>query len=444
LENILLQNKYFERVIILFWILCLISINTIPENFTSFFKIKSQLNLLIFFNFLRFIFPSIILIILLLFVIFSKKKFELIIIYFFFYGLWQLIIQIAINRNIVEIGNYQLIFNLFSTLFVIHIGYYFGSSTLLKKIMYTNLFFIGFILAYYVPNLTFEFINTKDIYNVYGTKVLAADGQTFLQPNPRITGIGRMMLIIFYFSFFFQKKIKKKIIYYLIYIFLFLQVVLMYFFQSRIAVIGILLFTFYYIIYDNTKIKKKLFVYFIIIILPIISSKIIQQLKVNIAQEKDQYFKYDLFEKDRFLTTSTSGRVTLWKIAFDEIKKNNSIFGNGPQYDRKLISKTKIKNQDFDGNNISNALIYSYLCGGIISFFFLILIYYKILKLLIYIHINCKKLLKDNPIIGFTFLTLILLVIRSIFENGFAIFGIDLIFTLSCYFILKKKVESQK
>jgi hypothetical protein len=310
--------------------------------------------------------------------------------------------------------------------------------------MYTNLFFIGFILAYYVPNLTFEFINTKDIYNVYGTKVLAADGQTFLQPNPRITGIGRMMLIIFYFSFFFQKKIKKKIIYYLIYIFLFLQVVLMYFFQSRIAVIGILLFTFYYIIYDNTKIKKKLFVYFIIIILPIISSKIIQQLKVNIAQEKDQYFKYDLFEKDRFLTTSTSGRVTLWKIAFDEIKKNNSIFGNGPQYDRKLISKTKIKNQDFDGNNISNALIYSYLCGGIISFFFLILIYYKILKLLIYIHINCKKLLKDNPIIGFTFLTLILLVIRSIFENGFAIFGIDLIFTLSCYFILKKKVESQK
>jgi O-antigen ligase len=443
----MLKNKYYDYIIIIFWLLTISSINTIQDNFFEIFIIKDQVNILIYINFIRFIIPTIILTILFIFFIYLKKKLNLFLIYLFLYGLWQLIILLTINRNINEIGNYQLILNLFSVILIIYVGYYFCSETLLRKILYINLIFISFIAIIFSKNLISEFINNVNIYNLYGTESLAPLGQTFMQPNPRITGIARIILIIFYFFFFINKKINNIRFNYPIYLLLYLLVLLIYFFQTRTGLLGILLFVFYYLFIDNTKVNKKIVFLFIIIIMPFISYKLTQIIRKDYnAKLNNNIAIKNLVITERLTEVTSSGRTTIWAASIEQIRKHKIIFGIGPQADRKLLNNyleqnKKIHNYD---NNASNALIYSYLCGGVFSFTLLILTYYKILRLLIETYNNRKELLEKDPLIEFSFLTLILILVRSFFENSFALFSIDLIFILPCYLIIAQKKYYKK
>jgi len=118
------------------------------------------------------------------------------------------------------------------------------------------------------------------------------------------------------------------------------------------------------------------------------------------------------------LTSHTSGRVKLWKKAFPYI--SNNYIGYGPQADRIYIKQ-----------NISNLILYSLLCGGIIGAISIISIYlliiYKIINLVFMNQIFKKKnyLYEKISIIIIGFLLL-----RSIVEVSFGIFSIDMIFFL--------------
>jgi len=438
----MLKNKYYDYIITIFWLLAISSINTIQDNFFDIFIIRDHVNILIYINFIRFIIPTIILAILFIFFIYLKKKLNLFIIYLFLSGLWQLIILLTINRNINEIGNYQLILNLFSVLLIIYVGYYFCSETLLRKILYINLIFISFIAIIFSKNLISEFINNVNIYNLYGTESLAPLGQTFMQPNPRITGITRMILIIFYFFFFLNKKINNIIFNYPIYLLLYLQVLLIYFFETRTGLLGILIFVFYYLFIDNTKVNKKIIFLFIIIIMPFISYKLTQ----IIRRDNNAKLNNNIAIMERLTEVTSSGRTTIWTNSIEQIRKRKIIFGRGPQADRKLLINYENSNKGIHNydNNASNALIYSYLCGGVFSFTLLILTYYKIFRLLIKTYNNRKGLLEQDPLIEFSFLTLILILVRSFFENSFALFSVDLIFILPCYLIIEQKKYYKK
>lgn len=157
-----------------------------------------------------------------------------------------------------------------------------------------------------------------------------------------------------------------------------------------------------------------------------------------------------LENKNRLTNNLTSsGRIGIWKASLEIIKEKKIILGKGPQADRLLLSENQGKSilkgelTIFD-NNSSNALIYSYLCGGIISFTIFLFIYFLIIKK-IFQHLFIKKLIvKKNYITNFSLITLIFLTIRTVFENGYAVFGVDYVFCITCYFILLKSYKQIK
>ncbi|MDB9794875.1 hypothetical protein OAB65_00395 [bacterium] len=128
--------------------------------------------------------------------------------------------------------------------------------------------------------------------------------------------------------------------------------------------------------------------------------------------------KLENVNKPLNLLSNTSGRVRLWKKTLPYI--SSSYFGYGPQADRIYIKQ-----------NISNLILYSLLCGGIIGAISIISIYlliiYKIINLVFMNQIFKKKnyLYEKISIIIIGFLLL-----RSLVEVSFGIFSIDMIFFL--------------
>jgi O-antigen ligase len=138
-------------------------------------------------------------------------------------------------------------------------------------------------------------------------------------------------------------------------------------------------------------------------------------------------------EKNRLLDKSSSGRYNLWAQAIQSYDKKN-LFGYGPQADR-LLLKENLKKSFSD--NVSNAYIYAFLCGGYFGFISFLLIIIGIFILI------SKKIFKENLfdqnnmyLDKISLLFLIFFLIRSIFENSFSVFGIDFIIVILSIFIL--------
>ena len=439
-----MSQKIFQYTIFILWSLCLFSISTIPENFFLLFKQEKEFNFIIYLNFFRFILPFIIFPLLITFYLLFKKKFNDFIIYFFLYGLWQLIILSIIDRNINEIGNYQLIISLLSLVLLSYFSYYFCSTVIMQKILYLNLLFISLIAFFFLIKLIPEYIHNKNSFSLYGSVTLDPSTQLFMQPKPRSTGISRILVIIFYFLFFIREKIINKKIKNVIVITLILIIFFISLLETRTGYVGILLFLIYYIFFTKDKTSKKIVTFCFIIIMPLSIFYGLKFYKINnynLTKINNNTIS-DLSKYDtRILSHTSSGRTSIYKYALEQIKGNKLILGVGPQGDRKILTNYAKQYPDslYYDNNSSNALLYSYLSGGILSFTFLILIYYKILKILLIFLKNNN--LRTSPLINFTFLTLGFLTIRTIFENGFALFSIDLSLCLICYLILLNKIK---
>ena len=143
---------------------------------------------------------------------------------------------------------------------------------------------------------------------------------------------------------------------------------------------------------------------------------------------------------------SSSGRIDIWKASFKIIKEKKIILGKGPQADRLLLSEHQGKsilnnNVHIFDNNSSNALIYSFLSGGLISFVTLLIVYFLILRQIFFYLFIKKAISKKYFLINFSLITLIFLTVRTVFENGYAVFGVDYLFCITCYFILIKSYK---
>ena len=137
----------------------------------------------------------------------------------------------------------------------------------------------------------------------------------------------------------------------------------------------------------------------------------------------------------------TTGRVEIWKRAFKEIKGKKIFFGYGPQADRLLLKSInfdpKIPRHFYD-SNASNGFVYAYLCAGIIGLLFMLTIYTLMFRE-IYKSIFIKKaFVKKNSYVLFSIFTLTFLSLRTLYENGFTYFGVDYVFSIISYFILRK------
>lgn len=466
-----INNHLLLKIIVLvLWAGCLLTINTnivYLINFKPSIDYKLLDNILIILNSLRFFFPFLIFVIsIILIYIYNLKKISLLIILFLLYASWQALVffyqsfyisrgyLLHVSEKANSLDTYQFILSLIATVLTIHIASYF-KNLIYRKLLIMVLIFISFISIYFSYKLVEEFFLNTDITYLYSSKTLAVESLLAFQALPRVTGVSRMLTLLFILLFllFIRKKItKKKYLYFFI---LYLLFILIYSMQSRGSFVGIIILLISYIFFFKEEFIKKFIIIFILFLTPIIFFEYFVKFKTidNTSNNgKNRFFGNTkniktLEEKNTKVDVITSGRSIIWKRAIEIIVKEKIVIGYGPQADRYIFTKDLklgVNTQKYHENllfwdsNVSNAFLYSYLCGGFIGLCLLIIIYFLTIKE-IYTAIKIEKNFFNNSLLyNFSLVTLIYLSARCLFENSIALFSLDFCIYVVTYFIVKE------
>ena len=433
--------------------LIIISINSNSTHLEIFNESVYELNFnsfIIIFNTFRFVTPFFILVLLLVITLINIKflinqRYLLFLIILIFNFLFQLIVY-KFNYLKFDIGYVQLAINCINFAILFSLSNIYDLKIFNKVLFYFTFFFLFVISIYFSINILFDALDAGKLY-LYWTKELSPVSQFIGQPNPRVTGLSKILVVYFVFHFFifFQlhKDIKKKIFNYLI---LFFCIFFIYGMQTRGGLVGIFLFLFYYLIFIKEKLFNKLKKVILIIFIPILFYEVVMKNNLEVKNNLKETTKADnsnrYFNKEKGLLLHNSGRVDLWKLGMSEIKKKVIIFGLGPQGDRQTFesirANSSLKNPQAIkwSTNISNGLLYSYLSGGLVSLILISAIYILIIKeIFLAIFINCifRKNSKKEIVSIFC---LIYLCFRSIFENSFTLFSTDYILLVITFYNL--------
>jgi len=436
-----------ELALLVFWVLVLTTLNlnsvALNEINTANYKVNLE-TFFILINYLGYFVPFFLIFIITYNFYIIKKKNIFSLLYILF-GIWQLIVFIIIEQKISNYDNFRLIFNLIIVAIIFNIATTQKYINFYRKSLILIISFISIISSYFVFKLFYEYFSEDTMLYLYSSSTLEAETRTIHQANPRITGISRMLLILFYFIFFTKTQFKKnKLKQIICIILLFFFSFTIYGMQSRGSILGLGIIILIYLFLVKEKIKKKIITIFMIFILPLITWEAITFYKINKFNDS----KLTNSNSNRIINKPivgevndvSSGRTIIWKRAFQIIIDKKVIFGFGPQADRKYLIEESIKydkSKYFWQNNSSNAFIYAYLCGGVVGLLLFFSIYFLIIKELYQSIIIKKIFVKSEAHIRFACATLCYLIIRSLFENSFALFSIDYALCCLCYFILK-------
>ena len=288
--------------------------------------------------------------------------------------------------------------------------------------------------------LIFTYIIIVIIQNNFNLKVEYNLNFLNLKISTNINGICRMLSVINIFitsSYFIKKKNIKILI--LIFIINFLIISM----ESRQGIVLIstqLLLIIFYCSRNNNLIKTMFKYFLFLIIIPMCLSFVY---KNNAKENRLFLFQGELKHNNltvnnltgNNLNTISTGRFDKWEIVSIYIinsKIKNILFGNGPEFDRKIIST--------GGNDVANGLIYLLLCGGLLGLFSFLIIIKKYLKILLKIFNNRKNL--DNDVyFCFSICCITSLGLRSLVENGFLVYGVDFLLITSSFFYVIKKLK---
>jgi O-antigen ligase len=266
--------------------------------------------------------------------------------------------------------------------------------------------------------------NLPDLYN------LTIENQFY---NQNSNGLSRILLIISLFIFFINKKNN----YY--YLSCLLINTILFLLQSKLILIFLIFITLYKTFLENIKIKNKIKDIFFILIVPIILTLAISFANNNSNNQKIrlvEQIKIDITKKnsdvilDLNIFNSLKARIDTWKLIIKNSEK--PIIGYGSQGDR-YLSKEMPKHS----NIAANSFIYAYASSGLIGTALLVIFYIYLIKLVFKENFLKKKHNNENNIKSFYFVTLIFLIIRSLFENSFSLWGIDFIIMINCYLALR-------
>ena len=439
-----LKNEYIKYFFILGWISIWSTLSFNPINFLFFKYIHdyklTNLNIVQFIDLMRGIssliyFPIIVIIFLSLMKMKDlRENTNLIFLSLIFYFLIQIIGNL--NTNNADINIYFVINSINVVI-----------TTLLIKTLLSNKELNLFLkITIFICCLVFLFFTSKYFYVVfkYATNFYGAWGSVDFGnfDVPRPTGLARFALIILIFliNTKFENKIPKLLsLYFSIFL-----ITLIFLFGSRtiifITFIYFIIHIFYYKIYEAKKLVKLFQNFLVVPFVIILIFNFIQNLNYRYNVDNmliDEELKIiDLFKNTDQTTrnfpkkrneyqTFSSGRKDDWK---NIISYNQNIFlGNGAMGDRYLINQSA-----------SNILMYSYASAGIlglllISFISLATLY----RSLNFIFKNQSNNLKNEKFIASSILISILL--RSLLESSFAIFGVDLLLFSLCLAILTQK-----
>lgn len=439
---------------------CLIYILTAINNPLH---IPDQINDMFNINFLRGIAPGILLPFFLIYIVlnFKKLKIDIVYILFFFYIAAQ--IPYYFLYDFITFSELYWIISGLSLLsfFLILNNEDFSFNKYVFKIFIFVVLMVAVKFTYtlYFEYLT-EFLNQPSARaSFYGFETMAPEASFLNQPVPRSSGLARLLMVIWLFLFtsYIYKISKVKNIFFIIAL-IFLNFTI-YHLQSRLIFIYqfcLIIFLIFFPIY-NLNLRKKFTILFLIFILPYIfhivepkvrnyaaySAKVSeinvfnQENKNKPSDKKDFLPKPELNLKkeldvgkilndQRITHTHLSGRKELWNETLVMFKLNNFL-GFGPQADRVLLKQ-----------NVSGLYFYSIICGGVISLISIValifVIIFRIFKLIIFEKIFQNK----EKFFCLSILLIGLLLVRSIGEITFGIFGIDMFIFFVSYNILSK------
>jgi O-antigen ligase len=275
----------------------------------------------------------------------------------------------------------------------------------------------------------------KNYFHFYGINIKAnqfAGGESV----PRSTGISRMCLIVYIFlvlRYFLNKNNKNYFLLLLITFFGISTII----YQSRLINSIFLVSNCFFVIFYLKKFfyDKRLIIFCFILpvflnigytvfsqgkyIPSVIGGKYINIIKVSFIREQ-RVFDDQMSSKDKIFRFS-SGRFSDWDKAIKVIKRS-PLKGYGAQSDRFFLN----------GQSVHNSFLYAYLSGGIMGGIAIISIYiYSVLILLNFYFFKGRKD-SHHYIMDVCALIMVIILLRSILETSFAVFGIDfLLFTVS-------------
>ena len=451
----MLKHYNLKNLIIIFWTLLLLSINSNADFLSKIFNTQYGFNLeyiINSLNLIRFFIPFLIFFFLIFLILLNYKKINKINKFFyilFFYSLWQIIIFYLNNRNYNQLLNTQLIISMFCIIMIFAILEIYNLQIVFKNLLLIFLFYTAFVLSIY---LIISIVENYKNHNVYLYYSIDPSKNYLHQVSLRITGLSRIALILFYFFSFYYAYNKKNN---KIFIFIILNILslIIYLSQSRGTYLGFIIFIIYYLLFIKKKIIGKVFFVTSLIIIPIFIASCLNYLQHKNLQkfvadpnmkieDRNTYLeRFNSKNNIRIINEhKDSGRIQIWKNSINIILKEKIILGMGPQSDRYLLEKhfKKSKNTEevFYENNASNALIYSFLCGGIIGLILLLTIYYFFSSELLKTLTNKGNFNSKNMLFHFSYITIIFLMVRSIYENSFAVFSLDYCLILLSYFTL--------
>lgn len=426
-------NKLKKILPFVLFLIFFFSINSEPWKINIFLD-KNSFNDYI--NYFRGILPIISGFFILFYVIINKKKIEIVdivTIIFFLYFLLQLL-GLIINFPINEEDNfYYRIYFLFLLFFSISL-FLSLKKNYFSKILILMIFLILVINIYFLTTATFEFffIEKKPFYY---SKIFQAENTLLGSPSIRSTGLARINLILFIFTLVYLEQIKKN---YIIF-FIILNLLCIILLQSRVNIYSIYFFLIFYLFFfKNIKIKERIKFFIIFSCIPLL---IYHSIKFNQFNQFDQSsssigieanIKNNIIfnpSKHESISNFSTGRSEIWRDLLGSKKNFKQItFGFGTQADRILTAPAYF--------SASNAYIYVFISSGIIGLItilsFLIFLIYRIGKLIFVNKIFSKN---GNILLKFSILLFTYLLIRSLVESSFAVYGIDYLF-----FILSSKI----
>jgi hypothetical protein len=300
---------------------------------------------------------------------------------------------------------------------LIEIKKYFNKFIFLQFITITIVAIYSLIKFFYL----FINFNLSDLYN------LTIENQFY---NQNSNGLSRILLIISLYIFFINRKNN----YY--YLSCLLINTILFLLQSKLVLIFLIFIILYKIFLENIKIKNKIKDIFFILIVPIILTlaisfannnnssnqkiRLVEQIKIDITKKNsDAILDLNIFN-------SLKARIDAWKLIVKNSEK--PIIGYGSQGDR-YLTKEMPKHTSL----ASNSFIYAYASSGVIGAALLLIFYIYLIKLVFRENFFRKMRNEENNIKTFYSVILIFLIIRSIFENSFSLWGIDFIVMVNCY-----------
>jgi hypothetical protein len=379
-----------------------------------------------FFNFFRLVIPVVIFIILSLFFI---KQLQIKILFNNFFIIFYFVIIFI--TTLINLENFKEIDKLLLPLYCIN--YIFLALLVLNindikkefnKFIFLQFLIITVLTTFALFNFFFSFVNLNlsDLYN------LKIENNFY---NQNSNGVSRILLIISLYILLVNKKNQY------LYISCILVNTLIILLQSKLVLFFLLLFFLGKMFFEKNLIKEKIKEIFFVLFIPVLITFFISSINttqadsgLRIAQEikKDIKTIYKPFDSNIFAGLKV--RIETWK----EITNNSSkpVIGYGSQADRYLA-----KNLPSHAQLAANSFIYAYACAGLLGVVAIIIIYFNIIKLIIkrILATNLKN--KINNVQIFYIVVLFFLIIRSIVENSFAVWGIDFILMINCYLGLK-------